>query len=144
MKTSRVWLIGSFVFGLGYIFLGYFFYDWSFHMVPHTSDRPEGKIAWDLFTDLYFIALGILILFSSRLASMKKPFAARFYAGVFWAGLAVLATGQLGFSYFAYKGNPLEIFLLDMGVLLVLHIPALVLYLTRKNVGMLHGSESIR
>lgn len=142
MKTRKVWLIGSCIFGMGYILLGYFFYDWSFHMVPHASDTPAGKIAWDIFTDLYFVALGTFILISARLVSMKKPFAAKFYESVFRAGLVVLAAGQLGFSYFSHTGNSLEIFLLDMGVLLILHIPAFVLYLTRRQTYSRDAVES--
>ena len=133
MRISRTWLIGSYTVGFGYIFLGYFLYDWSFHMVPYAGDSPVKKVAWDLFTDLYFVAFGTLTLLSSRLVSARKPFATKFYSGIFWAGLVILTAGQLGFSCFAYKGDPLEVFLLNMVTLLILHIPALVLYLTRKH-----------
>jgi len=132
MKINKTWIIGSCIVGFGYVFLGYFFYDWSFHMVPNTTDTPAKEIAWDLFTELYFITLGILTLLSSRLAYMKRNFTSKFYARIFWVGLVVLITGQLGFCYLAYRGDPLEIFLPDIGVLLVLHIPALVLYFTRE------------
>ncbi len=132
MKTRKLWLIASCFIGVGYIFLGYFFYDWRFHMVPYASTISSGKVAWDLFTDLYFIVLGIAILISSRLASLGKPVAIKFYANIFWIGLAVFVISQFGFSWFVHKSNFLDIFFLDTGVLLALHGPAFILYLTRR------------
>ncbi len=136
MEKRRVWLTASYILAIGYILLGYCLYEWSFKMVPYAKNDNETqfKVAWDLFTDVSFVAIGIALLISSLLISKRNQRAKELHSLAIWVGIVILISGNLIFSRLVFAEKFLDIFVLDLGVLIALYIPAIVLYFTGRKI----------
>ncbi len=131
MKKYKAWTIVSYLVALGYLFLGYFFYEWSFHMVPYSGSAFNRNMALDAFIDGALMLIGILFLIATFLLHQKKPYAVNFYRTVFWAGLAIPIIGGMLVSVIFFRDVFATTYFQTAGLLLILYLPAIFLYAFR-------------
>ena len=132
--TRNAKIITYYIVSSLYVILAYIGYDWSFHMVPHIKGTPILNIIVDLSVYIFILLTGVGFLYSVFLVSKNKPGALRilenvFYSGLFMAGLLLVITvvliliGRLGRLYWY-----------ELPALVLLYIPATVMFLKRKSI----------
>jgi len=126
MDKIKVYNITSFLVAVGFLFLSYVLYDWSFRMVPYA--QHSGKEHLDLFVDFCLILWGVLLMVSTTLNYKKNSFAPTFFRIIFWLGLGVIFLGAAVVIALSLRASFLEYYLQSVAILVIFYTPMILLY----------------
>lgn len=119
---------------MAYVFLGIFFLDWSFRMVPFSKDAPWYDILMAGAINTSFIAVGILLYIATFLAIRKKKIAIILYDLSFWIGIMVLSTVTVLLTTLVILGKIPSYHMGDAIMYCLLYVPFIFVYLNRKRL----------
>jgi len=117
-----------------YVFIAYMGYDWSFHMVPYLKGTPILRMAIDLSTYIFLLAVGAGFLFATFLISRNKNNAMQVLERVFYGGLVVICIFSAITIALILLNKLGELYWYVPLTLVVLYIPALIMFLKRKSL----------
>ena len=120
---------------LGYVFLGVFFIDWSFRMVPFSKNTPWYDTFIVLIINVCFIMLGTLLYIATFLAVRKKTIATILYDLNFWIGITGLGVVAFLSTILVMLGKVSSAYIGDVIMYCLLYVPFIVVYLNRKRLG---------
>lgn len=133
MKAYIVKNIFYFI-ALGYVFLGVFFLDWSFRMVPFAKDAPWWDIFISLVINVGYIALGLVLYIATFLAVRKKRAASILYYVSFYIGIGVLSIVAVLLTTLVMLSKASLAHIGDVIMYCVLYMPFILVYLNRKRL----------
>ena len=133
MKTS-IFKNLFYLIALGYVFLGVFFLDWSFRMVPFGKDTFWYDILVAVIIDICFIVLGVLLYIATFLAVRMRKTASIIYDLSFWIGVVVLGIVTILLMALIMFGKASSSHVGDIIMYCLLYIPFIVVYLNRKRL----------
>ena len=133
MKTS-IFKNLFYLIALGYVFLGVFFLDWSFRMVPFGKDTFWYDILVTVIIDICFIVLGVLLYIATFLAVRMRKTASIIYDLSFWIGVVVLGIVTILLMTLIMFGKALSSHVGDIIMYYLLYIPFVFVYLNRKRL----------
>jgi len=119
---------------LAYVFLGIFFLDWSFRMVPFSKDAPWYDIIMATTVNTSFVAIGILLYIATFLAVRKKKIASILYDLSFWIGITVLGVATVLLTALVMFANIPSSHIGDVVMYYLLYAPFILVYLNRKRL----------
>lgn len=119
---------------LGYVFLGVFFIDWSFRMVPFGKNSTWYDTFIIIVINVCFITLGTLLYIATFLAIRKKRMAAILYNLNFWIGIIGLGVVTFLSMILVMLGKVSSAYIGDVIMYCLLYIPFIVVYLNRKKL----------
>jgi len=119
---------------LGYVFLGVFFIDWSFRMVPFSKNTPWYDIFMAVIINACFIMLGILSYIATFLAVREKRTATILYNLSFWIGITGFGVIAFLSTMLVMLGKVSSAYIGDIIMYGLLYIPFIVVYLNRKRL----------
>ena len=131
---KQAWLTVSYILAMGYVSLGYFFYDWSFKMVPYAGKKFDPNMILDLFSESFLVLVGVSILLSSVFIAKQKPYATKFHLVVFCFDFFILILGSLITSYLVFRNDFLENFAGVIGLLLIMYAPAIIFFFISRKI----------
>jgi magnesium-transporting ATPase (P-type) len=119
---------------LGYVFLGVFFIDWSFRMVPFDKNASRYDTFMAIIINAYFIILGIMLYVATFLAVRKKRAASILYNLSFWIGATVLGIITILSIILVMFGRVSSAHIGDVIMYCLLYAPFMLVYLNRKRL----------
>lgn len=119
---------------LGYVFLGVFFLDWSFRMVPFNKDASWYDISVAVIINTSFIVVGALLYIATFLAVRMRKTASILYNLSFWTGVVVLSIVAVLLIALVIFGKASSAHIGDTIMYCLLYIPLIVVYLNRKKL----------
>lgn len=132
--TKKIKVNIYYVISFLYIFIAYIGYDWSFHMVPHLKGTPILRIAIDLSTYIFLLVVGLGFLCAIFFISRNKKGALQVIERVFYGGLVVICIFSAITIALILLNKLGELYWYVPPTLVVLYIPALIMFLNRKNL----------
>lgn len=117
--------------GLGYVFIGVLFYDWSFRMVPFTSETSNIKIFFTGAIYIYFICLGISLYITTFFSIRKKIAGILIYKITFWVGIIALLIATIIITILYLNKKISKWYFGDIVTYIILLIPAIFVYLNK-------------
>jgi hypothetical protein len=119
---------------LGYVFLGVFFLDWSFRMVPFGKDAYWYDVLIAAIVNICFIMLGVLLYIATFLTVRNKKTISVLYNLSFWAGIVALSVVAVLLIALVIFGKASSAHIGDIIMYCLLYIPFVIVYLNRKRV----------
>lgn len=121
-----------------YIFSACMGYDWSFHMVPYIKGTPILRVAIDLSTYIFLLGVGLGFLYAVFLISRNRKGALQVLERVFYGGLLFICIFS-AITIMLILSNKLgELYWYVPPTLVVLYIPALIMFLRRKSLDRIY------
>lgn len=136
--TKKIKLNIYYAISLLYVVIAYIGYDWSFHMVPYLKETPILRMAIDLSTYIFLLATGIGFLYAVFLISRNKQGALRILERVFYGGLVVICILSAITVALILLKKLGELYWYVPPTLVVLYIPALIMFLRRKSLDRMY------
>ena len=133
MKTS-IFKNLFYLIALGYVFLGVFFLDWSFRMVPFGKDAFWYDILVTVIIDICFILLGVLLYIATFLAVRMRKTASIIYDLSFWIGAVVLGVVTILLIALIMFSKASSSHIGDIIMYCLLYVPFVFVYLSRKKL----------
>lgn len=119
---------------VAYVFLGTFFLDWSFRMVPFSKNASWYDIFVAVTIDTCFIAIGALLYIATFLAVRKKKIASILYNLSFWLGITVFCIVTILTMTLVIFVKVSSYHIGDVIMYGLLYVPFLFVYWSRKRL----------
>jgi len=123
-----------YIISLGYVFVGIFFLDWSFRMVPFASNARSSDIALTIAIDSCYIAIGMVLFVATFLTIRNKKIGIILYRVSFWGGMLALISISISQAVISISQKLPSFYMGDIATYFILFVPAAFVFINHKKL----------